>query len=231
MPELLLSFADEAEDGSGMKIGVLGTGSVGNAIGGKLIAVGHDVMMGARAADNPKALAFAERTGGGAGVFSDAAAHGDIVFNCLRGDVCLDVLTAVAAQLEGKVLVDVSNPLDFSRGAPPTLAINNTDSLGEVLQRSLPATQVVKTLNTVNSSIMIEPSLIRGSHAVFVSGDDAGAKGKVKDILRSFGWQQIVDLGDIASARGAEQYLPLWLRLWQSLGTGEFNIAIVKREG
>lgn len=214
-----------------MKFGVLGTGAVGNAIGGKLAELGHDVMMGARAADNPKAAAFVERTGAKAGTFRDAAAHGEIVFNCLRGDVCIDVLTAVSGKLEDKILVDVSNPLDFSKGAPPTLAINNTDSLGEVLQRGLPSTRVVKTLNTVNNALMVNPGLIRGSHAVFVSGEDAAAKGKVKDLLRSFGWQQIIDLGGIESARGPEQYLPLWLRLWQNLGTGDFNIAIVKREG
>jgi 8-hydroxy-5-deazaflavin:NADPH oxidoreductase len=213
-----------------MKIGVLGTGAAGNAIGGKLVELGHDVMMGARSADNPKALAFAEHTGGSAGAFRDAAAHGELVFSCLRGDVSLDVLTAVSPELEGKVLVDVANPLDFSQGAPPNLAIANTDSLGEMLQRGLPNTFVVKTLNTVNNAVMINPGLIRGPHAVFVSGNDAKAKGKVKDILRSFGWQQIIDLGDISSARGPEQYLPLWLRLWKQLGTAEFNIAVVKRE-
>ena len=213
-----------------MQIGVLGTGPVGNAIGGKLVELGHDVMMGARAADNPKAQAFIKRTGGKAGVFKDAAAHGEIVFNCLRGDVSIDVLTAVSGELENKILADLSNPLDFSKGAPPTLAINNTDSLGEVLQRGLPTTKVVKTLNTVANEVMVNPRRIHGQHAVFVSGNDAQAKGKIKDILRSFGWQQIIDLGDIESARGPEQYLPLWLRLWQSLGTGEFNISVVKRK-
>ena len=214
-----------------MKIGVLGTGPVGNAVGGKLVELGHDVMMGARSADNPKAKAFVERTGGKSGTFAEAAAHGEIVFNCLRGDVAIDVLTAVSGEVEGKILADLSNPLDFSKGAPPTLAINNTDSLGEVIQRGLPKTKVVKTLNTVNNALMVEPRLIHGQHAVFVSGDDAQAKGKIKDILRSFGWQQIVDLGGIESARGPEQYLPLWLRLMQNLGTADFNIAIVKRDG
>jgi predicted dinucleotide-binding enzyme len=213
-----------------MKIGVLGTGPAGNAIGGKLVELGHDVMMGARSAANEKVVAFAQRTGGKAGTFRDAAVHGELVFSCLRGDISLDVLTAVSAELEGKILVDVANPLDFSQGAPPTLAIANTDSLGEVLQRGLPNTRVVKTLNTVNNAVMINPGLIKGQHAVFVSGNDAGAKGRVKDILRSFGWQQIIDLGDISSARGPEQYLPLWLRLWKNLGTADFNIAIVKRE-
>jgi 8-hydroxy-5-deazaflavin:NADPH oxidoreductase len=213
-----------------MKIGVLGTGPAGNAIGGKLVELGHDVMMGARSAANEKVVAFAQRTGGKAGTFRDAAVHGELVFSCLRGDISLDVLTAASAELEGKILVDVANPLDFSKGAPPTLAIANTDSLGEVLQRGLPNTRVVKTLNTVNNAVMINPGLIKGQHAVFVSGNDGGAKGRVKDILRSFGWQQIIDLGDISSARGPEQYLPLWLRLWKNLGNADFNIAIVKRE-
>lgn len=213
-----------------MKIGVLGTGPAGNALGGKLVELGHDVMMGARSADNLKVVAFAERTGGKAGTFREAAGHGEMVVNALRGDVSLDVLTAVSPELEGKILVDVANPLDFSKGVPPSLAINNTDSLGEVLQRGLPNTHVVKTLNTVNNAIMVNPGLIRGPHAVFVSGNDAVAKGKVKDLLRAFGWQQIIDLGDISSARGPEQYLPLWLRLWNQLGTADFNIAVVKRE-
>jgi predicted dinucleotide-binding enzyme len=212
-----------------MKIGVLGTGEAGQRYGGKLIELGHDVMMGARAADNEKVLGFASRTGGQAGKFVDAARHGEIVFNCLRGDVAIDVLTAVSGELEGKILVDISNPLDFSGGMPPTLSISNTDSLGELIQRGLPDTKVVKTLNTVNSAVGIDPATVPGAHAVFVSGNDKPAKGKVMDILRSFGWREIIDLGDIASARGPEQFLPLWLRLWGALGTGEFNIAVMKR--
>jgi predicted dinucleotide-binding enzyme len=212
-----------------MKIGVLGTGEAGQRYGGKLVQLDHDVMMGARSAENEKVLGFASRTGGKAGKFADAAIHGDIVFNCLRGDVSIDVLTAVSGALEGKILVDMSNPLDFSRGAPPTLAISNTDSLGEVIQRGLPATRVVKTLNTVNSAVGIDPAKLPGQHAVFVSGNDRPAKGKVMDILRSFGWRDIIDLGDITSARGQEQFLPLWLRLLSALGTGEFNISVVRK--
>jgi len=212
-----------------MKIGVLGTGPVGQTIGGKLVELGHDVMMGARAADNEKVLGFASRTGGKAGKFVDAARHGEIVFNCLRGDVSIDVLTAVSAELDGKILVDISNPLDFSKGMPPTLSISNTDSLGEVIQRGLPNTRVVKTLNTMNAAVMVDPARVPGPHAVFLSGNDKPAKGKVMDILRSFGWREIIDLGDITSARGPEQFLPLWLRLWGALGSGEFNVAVMKR--
>lgn len=212
-----------------MKIGVLGTGEAGQRYAAKLIHLGHDVMMGARSTENEKVLGFVERTGGKAGRFADAAQHGEIVFNCLRGDVAIDVLTAVSDVLEGKILVDMSNPLDFSHGLPPTLSISNTDSLGEVIQRGLPNTKVVKTLNTVNSAIGADPGSIPGRHAVFVSGNDKPAKGKVMDILRSFGWREIIDLGDITSARGPEQFLPLWLRLWGAVGTGEFNIAVMRR--
>ena len=214
-----------------MKIGVLGTGVVGQTIAAKLVELGHDVMMGARAADNEKVLGFASRTGGRAGTFIEAARHGEIVFNCLRGDVSIDVLTAASAELDGKILIDISNPLDFSKGAPPTLSISNTDSLGEVIQRGLPNTRVVKTLNTMNAANMVDPGRVPGPHAVFVSGNDKPAKGKVMDILRSFGWRDIIDLGDISSARGPEQFLPLWLRLWGALGTGEFNIAVMRRQG
>jgi len=211
-----------------MKIGMLGTGSVGQTVGAKLVAMGHDVMMGARAADNEKVLAFAQRTGGRAGTFADAARHGEIVINGTRGDTSLAMLAALAAELRGKVLIDVSNPLDFSAGFPPHLTVSNTDSLAEQIQRALPETFVVKSLNTVTAAVMIEPARVPGHHTVFVSGNDQHAKGWVMDFLRSLGWTSIIDLGDITSARAAEQLLPLWVRLLGVLGTADFNIAVMK---
>lgn len=213
-----------------MRIGVLGTGVVGQTMGAALIARGHDVMMGARSADNEKALAFRDRTGGRAGTFAEAAAFGEIVIHATRGASAIPVLeSAGAANLAGKVLIDVSNPLDFSAGYPPSLSISNTDSLGETIQRAFPEALVVKTLNTVNANVMVEPALVPGRHTVFVSGNDKGAKGRVMDLLRSFGWQSILDLGDITTARGTEQMLPLWVRLYAVLGTGEFNLALMKK--
>lgn len=211
-----------------MKIGMLGTGAVGQTVGAKLVAMGHDVMMGARAADNEKVLGFAQRTGGKAGTFADAAAHGEMVINGTRGDTSLGMLSALASELKGKILLDVSNPLDFSHGYPPHLTVSNTDSLAEQIQRALPGTFVVKSLNTVNCAVMIEPSRVPGHHTVFVSGNDARAKGRVMDFLRSLGWVSIIDLGDITSARAAEQLLPLWVRLFGVLGTADFNIAVMK---
>ena len=214
-----------------MKIGVLGTGVVGQTVGGKLVALGHDVMMGARSADNEKVLAFAGRTGGRAGSFGDAIRHGEIVINCTRGDGSIAAIGQGAQWLDGKTLLDISNPLDFSKGFPPTLSVSNTDSLGEMIQRAFPRARVVKTLNTVTAAIMVEPARLPGAHTVFVSGNDSAAKGQAMDLLRSFGWQSIVDLGDIATARGTEQYLPLWLRLMAALGTAEFNIEVKTATG
>jgi 8-hydroxy-5-deazaflavin:NADPH oxidoreductase len=211
-----------------MKIGVLGTGAVGQTIGAKFVAMGHDVMMGARAANNEKVVGFANRTGGKAGTFADAAEHGELIFNGTRGDTSLGMLSGLSLQLDGKVLVDVANPLDFSAGFPPHLTVSNTDSLAEQIQRALPKTFVVKSLNTVTAAVMIEPSRVPGRHTIFVSGNDMHAKGKVQDFLRSLGWQSIIDLGDITSARAAEQLLPLWVRLLGVLGTADFNIAVMK---
>ena len=211
-----------------MKIGVLGTGAAGQTVATKFVTMGHDVMMGARAADNEKVLGFAARTGGKAGTFADAAAYGEMVLNCTRGDTSLMMLTGLATELKGKILIDVANPLDFSNGFPPHLSVVNTDSLAEQIQRALPDTFVVKSLNTVNAAVMIEPSRVPGHHTVFVSGNDKHAKGRVMDVLRSLGWQSIIDLGDITSARAAEQLLPLWVRLYGVLGTADFNIAVMK---
>ena len=211
-----------------MKIGVLGTGAAGQTVASKLVAMGHDVMMGARAADNEKVIGFAQRTGGKAGTFADAARHGELVLNCTRGDTSVGMLSGIAAELRGKILIDVANPLDFSNGFPPHLSVVNTDSLAEQIQRALPETFVVKSLNTVNAVVMIEPSRVPGPHTVFVSGNDNAAKGRVMDFLRTLGWHSIIDLGDITSARAAEQILPLWVRLYGVLGTADFNIAVMK---
>ncbi len=133
------------------------------------------------------------------------------------------------SNLIDKVLVDISNPLDFSKGMPPSLLVSNTDSLGEQIQRAFANLKVVKTLNTITANIMVNPRQVaNGDHHVFVSGDDAQAKGQVVDILKSFGWLHILDLGDITTMRGTEMYLPIWLRIWGALGTGMFNVKIMK---
>jgi predicted dinucleotide-binding enzyme len=214
-----------------MKIAVLGTGMVGNAIGSKLVALGHDVRMGAREASNEKAAAWVKGAGAHAsqGTFADAATSGEIVFNCTAGVASLAALQAAGSQnLAGKILIDVSNPLDFSKGMPPTLSVCNTDSLGEQLQRAFPETKVVKTLNTLNCNLMVNPaSLAGGDHDVFVSGNDAGAKGKVAEILKGwFGWKNVIDLGDITTSRGVEMAVIFWVNLMGAQKTPTFNYKI-----
>lgn len=212
-------------------IAILGTGMVGDSIGSKMVALGYKVMMGSRTADNEKAIAWKIRNGSLAtnGTFADAAAFGEIIFNCTQGQVSLEALQFAGREnLQGKILVDVANPLDFSKGMPPSLTICNTDSLGEVIQRQFTDVKVVKTLNTMNCNLMVNPGLLSDPGNVFVCGNDADAKAEVSLVLKSFGWEKIIDLGDISAARGTEQLLPVWIRLMGTLGTATFNFSIVK---
>lgn len=215
-----------------MKITVLGTGDVGRQLASKLVEVGHEVRLGSRSADNDKAAGWATAAGERAshGTFADAAAFGELVLNCTAGAVSLQALEAAGKDnLAGKILIDVSNPLDFSQGFPPSLSVCNTDSVGEQIQAAFPATKVVKTLNTVANHIMVDPARVPGSHHLFVSGNDADAKAEVVRLLReSFGWREIIDLGDITTARGTEAWLLLWTRLYVALGNPDFNLAIVR---
>jgi 8-hydroxy-5-deazaflavin:NADPH oxidoreductase len=216
-----------------MRIGVLGTGMVGNALATKLVELGHEVKMGSRQAGNDKAVAWAQQAGERAseGSFADAAAFAELVVHCTAGVHSLAALgEAGVANLAGKVLIDVANPLDFSGGMPPTLAVSNTDSLGEQIQSTFPDVKVVKALNTMNAKVMVDPASVPGDHAAFMCGDDAGAKRDVAELLGSFGWprDRILDLGGIAAARGTEMYLPLWLSILGALGTGAFNIGVMR---
>jgi 8-hydroxy-5-deazaflavin:NADPH oxidoreductase len=214
-----------------MRTGVLGTGVVGRTIGAKLVELGHEVGMGARDAANETAREWAAAAGtvASSGTFADAAEPAELVFNCTAGAVSLEALEQAGDDaLRGKVLVDVANPLDFSRGMPPTLTVCNDDSLGERIQRRFPETRVVKTLNTVNHLVMVDPGLVPGEHDVFVCGDDEGAKAQVTELLESFGWRRdrVVDLGGIEASRAVEMYLPLWLRLFQTFGTPDVNVRV-----
>lgn len=164
------------------------------------------------------------------GSFAEAAAHGEMVVNATRGERSLDVLRmAGEANLNDKILLDVANPLDFSRGMPPGLFVKDSDSLAEQIQRAFPRLKVVKALNTVNSQLMVHPQTLGGGdHTVFLSGNDSEAKERVGTLLRSFGWEDIIDLGDITTARATEMLLPLWLRLWLKLGHAAFNFKVIR---
>ena len=225
-----------------MTIAVLGTASVGRAIAARLRELGHDVVIGTRdpaatlARTDPDAMGrapfatwHAEHADVALATYADAAAAADVVVNATSGGVTLEVLALAGADnLAGTVLVDVSNPLDSSSGFPPTLLVKDTDSLGEQVQRAYPEARVVKTLNTMTADLMVHPETLGASSTVFVSGDDAEAKATVTALLRSFGHDDVVDLGGIETARGAEMWLPLWLRLWGALGTVSFNLKIVR---
>ncbi|GGO93953.1 NADPH-dependent F420 reductase [Wenjunlia tyrosinilytica] len=225
-----------------MSYAVLGTGMVGQTLAGKLDALGQPVAVGTRdpgatlartepdAMGNPPFARWHEQHPEVSLLpFAEAAAFGERVINATSGIAALQALEAAGAEhLAGKVLLDVSNPLDFSHGMPPSLDPVNTDSLGEQIQRAFPAAKVVKTLNTMNCLVMVDPARIPGEHDVFVCGNDAGAREAAVEMLLSFGWprQAIIDLGDITGARGTEMVLPLWLRLMGVHGHADFNFHI-----
>ncbi len=226
-----------------MRFGILGTGVVGKTMAARLDGMGHEVMVGTRAPEEtasreepdaygnpPFSVWQKEHPEVKLATFSEAAAHGEMVLNATSGTVSLEALgLAGETNLNGKILIDLANPLDFSQGMPPTLSVSNTDSLGEQIQRSFPEVKVVKALNTMNANLMVDPTQLAGAdHTVFVGGNDTESKAKVTELLQSFGWTDIIDLGDITTARGMEMLLPIWLRLFGALQKPIFNFKIVR---
>jgi 8-hydroxy-5-deazaflavin:NADPH oxidoreductase len=225
-----------------MRIGIIGSGVVGQTLGGTLATIGHEVVLGTR---SPHDLGtkrglrktslgeWLEQAGAHARVatFAEAAQHGETVINATGGMVSLDALRAAGdGNLEGKILIDAGNPLDFSKGMPPLLSVCNDDSLGEQIQRAFPRARVVKALNTVTAGLMVDPAAVAGGeHHLFICGDDADAKAQVTSWLREwFGWRHVIDVGAISAARATEMVLPLWIRLMSALGSPMFNFRIVQ---
>jgi len=225
-----------------MKIGVLGTGMVGRAHTEKLASLGYDVMIGTQ--DVKKTLAKTDPDQMGnppfktwhsknskvkLGTFLEVSKHAPMILNALNGKISLKVLKKLKLNLSKKILIDISNPLDFSKGMPPTLFVCNDNSLSEQIQKLLPQTKVVKTLNTTNAYVQVNPKMLaRGDHSIFISGNDKSSKTKVEKLLNEYGWKDIIDLGDIKTARGAEMILPIWLSIWNSTGNPNFNFKIVQ---
>ena len=226
-----------------MKIAVIGTGMVGQALAGRLAELGHNVTVGTR----DISVTMARTTPDGMGnppysawapahptvklaTFADAAAGAELIVNATPGNVAIAGLQAAGADnLTGKVIIDISNPLDFSQGFPPSLFVKDTDSLGEQIQAAFPQAKVVKSLNTLAAALMVNPTILAGGdHSVFVSGNDPDAKKTVIALLESFGHTDVIDLGDITTARGTEMLLPIWLRLMGVLNSGMFNFKIVR---
>ena len=215
-----------------MNIGVLGTGGVGATISTKLVSLGHNVRMGSRTASNEKAVAWVKGAGKNAshGTFADAAAFGEVIFNCTSGGGAVDAVKAAgAAALGTKVLIDVTNPLDFSKGMPPSSMHRGDTSLAEQIQAAMPNVRVVKALNTITANLMVDASRVKGAHDVFLCGNDAAAKTQVTTMLRDwFGWKTVVDLGDLTAARAQELYVLFWVRVWGAMGTADFNVHVTK---
>ena len=209
-----------------MRIAVIGTGVVGRTLGGAFVRLGHEVVVGTR---DPEATA-----GRAEWVESDlrlvplaeAGAGADLVVNATTGTASLEALAGV--DLDGTVLLDVSNPLDFSQGFPPRLTVKDTDSLAEQLQRAHPEARVVKALNTVTASVMVDPGALPEASTMFMAGDDPLARETVRQLLADLGWADIVEFPTLDAARGMEMWLPLWVRLMGALGTAEFNVRLVR---
>ena len=228
------------------KIAIIGTGIVGQTFASRLVSLGYDVMIGTR--NVAEKLAGTAKDGYGnppfgewhksnqsvkLGTFEEAASFGEMILNVSQGGNSINALKlANAKNLNGKVLIDIANPLDFSNGMPPSLipSLSNTNSLGEQIQKTFPEAKVVKALNTMWCGLMVNPNLIAGGdHSTFMSGNDVDAKASVKSLLNQFGWknENIFDLGDISAARGTEAVLPIWLRIWGATQNGAFNFKVV----
>jgi predicted dinucleotide-binding enzyme len=199
-----------------MKIGVLGTGQVGSGIGRKLASLGHDVMMGSRDPVRKSGDLAGLRTG----TQKQAAAHGEWVVNALPGEASLVALRAL--NLDGKILIDIGN---YNSAVDQPIV----EPLGEAIQREHPKVRLVKTLNSVSAHLMVDPAHLGAPHTVFIASNDAAARREVTGLLQSFGWQDIVDLGDLSACRAMEQLIPLWMSLESRLGGPEFNLAVVRR--
>ena len=212
-----------------MRMGVLGSGMVAQGLSARLAGLGHNVVIGTRDPDKLRGWQSSNQRVL-IGSFAETARHGEMVFNATNGAGSLNALMLAGEEnLADKILVDVSNPLDFSNGFPPSLSVVGTDSLAEQIQRAFPNTRVVKTLNTVTARVMTHPlEVANGDHHVFISSDDLDAKAPVVELLRSFGWINIFDLGDLSTARGTEAYMLLWLRLYGAMNTAMINVKIMK---
>ena len=221
-----------------MKIGIIGSGVVAQTLGAKLVELGHDVVLGTR---DPKKLDEKKNMAGTLNewlkqvnnkakvvTFKEAAAHGELLINATHGQASVDALKIADADKVGpKVLIDTANELDFSKGMPPGVLASQERSVGENIQKAFPNLKVVKTLNTIGAPIMVNPKILKGGdHTIFVAGNDKDAKAKVTELLKSFGWTDILDLGDISSARGPEMYMAMWVRLWGALQNGMINIKV-----
>ena len=204
-----------------MKIGILGSGPVGRSLANGYASKGHDVRLGSRTPGKQELQDWLKATKGkvAVGTFSEAASHGDVLVLCCLGEAVEEVIKLSGMNnFDGKLLIDATNPLDFSKGMPPALFVGMTDSLGERVQRMLPSAKVIKCFNIVNNQTMTNPRMKDGLADMVICGNDESAKQQVAEFLREFGWGEPIDIGGIDGARWLEAYVALWVRLAVKLG-------------
>ena len=214
-----------------MRIAVVGSGNVGRALAAGLGKAGHDVVLSSRDTARPELVQWSQDSGVRLVPPAEAGKHAEVLVNATPGAASADALALVGgAELDGTIVIDVANPLDFSAGFPPSLTVANTDSLAESLQRAFPGLRIVKALNTVTLDVMVAPGRLAEPTALFIAGNDAEARATVTEVLATLGWDrdQLFDIGPLDAARGAEAYFLLWIRLMQSLGTADFNVRVVR---
>ena len=209
-----------------MQIAIVGSGDVGRFFGQAFAAAGHEVTLGTR--DPEQTRARQEWADVDLPLAAYAELQGEVFLNATRGDGSLAALQAVGPALHGKVVIDASNPLDLSRGFPPSLFVSNTDSLAEQLQQALPEARLVKMFNTMAHEVMVDPAGLGQESTIFVAGNDTAARQTAADLARELGWVDVLDLGDLTAARGLEMYIPLWLRIYGAVGRPLFNIKVIR---
>jgi predicted dinucleotide-binding enzyme len=214
-----------------MKVGILGSGDVARSLGTGFASKGHEVTLGTRNPNKSELKKWLKENDGKAsvGTFAEAAARGELLVLAAKGDAVEAVLDAVGPRaFDGKIVIDATNPLDFSNGMPPGLFVGTTDSLGERVQRKLPRSKVVKCFNIVNHGMMTNPKTRAGLPDMLICGNDKAAKRQVAKILKEFGWAEPIDVGGIDGARWLEAWVPLWVRIANELGSWQVALKILR---
>jgi 8-hydroxy-5-deazaflavin:NADPH oxidoreductase len=212
------------------RIGILGTGDVGRILGAGFASVGHDVKIGSRDPGSQKVKDWVALTGShaSAGTFAEAAEFAEVAVLATAWSGTKSALElATPANLAGKVVIDATNPLDFSGGFPPKLAITGEDSLGERVQRALPDAKVVKAFNTIGNHYFVDPSFREGQPTMLIAGDDEDAKRTVGDVLADFGWPDPVDIGGIEGSRELEAICIAWVKIGGARGAWDHGFKLL----
>jgi len=212
------------------RVGVLGSGDVGKRLAAGFRSRGHEVMIGSRDPAKPELREWLSGDGTGveAGTFEQAAAHGELLVLAVLGNAAEEAIAAAGPEnFHGKIVIDTTNPLDFSKGFPPGLSISGKDSLGERVQRALPQAKVVKAFNTIGNPYFLDPHFKEGEPTMLIAGDDAEAKHTVRDALADFGWSDVVDIGGIEGSRELEAICIAWVKSGAARGAWDHGFKLL----